>query len=192
MRKFHFMIAVITLMMFTGCATQTSTTPENKVTTNDETSDEKSSKDDSSEDTKTEETSIKFNKNGNISENVTLKVNDAKKTNKIPLYNNTMYSEPSDEDGTFIVVNVTLKNTGKKSEDLNYLYFNLIGPDEEEYVPTTIVGADDNFLTLNAINPKMKETGNIAFQVPKDAKISKYKLCYSGGLFSEEYYFNLK
>lgn len=136
---------------------------------------------------------ISMNKFGKITEDVSLKVNKATKKDKISTYNGTMYGTPQDENGIFLIVNITLKNNGKRSAGLNYLYFTLMGADEEKYSPTTVVGADENFLILDAINPKMKETGNLAFQVPKNTKIKKCKLCYnSGGIFEDDIYFNLK
>lgn len=134
-----------------------------------------------------------LNKSGEIVKGVTLTVNKVKKTKRIDLYNGTMYSQPDDEDGTFLVVNVTIKNKSNEAQDLNMLYFNIVGPNDEEYVPTTIVGADEEYITVDAINPNMKKTGNIAFEIPKNAKIKKYKLCYrKTGTFDNDHYFKLK
>lgn len=134
-----------------------------------------------------------LNKSGEIVDGVTLTVNKVTKTERIDLYNGTMYSQPDDEDGTFLVVNVTIKNKSNDAQNLNMLYFNIIGPNDEEYVPTTIVGADEEYITVDAINPNMKKTGNIAFEIPKNAKIKKYKLCYrKKGTFDSNHYFKLK
>lgn len=132
-------------------------------------------------------------KSGLIADGVTLKVNSSSKADKISAYNGTMYSSPKDKDGVYLIVNVTIKNDGKKAQSLNILDFNLIGENDETYVPTNIVGADEEYIWIDAINPNMKITGNLAFQVPKDFNIKKGKLCYAEGLFNEnETYFKLK
>lgn len=134
-----------------------------------------------------------LSKSGEIVTDVTLTVNSAKKVNRISLYNGTMYSKPNDEDASFLVVNITIKNKSNDAQDLNMLYFNIIGPDGEEYVPTTIVGSDEEYITLDAINPNLKKTGNIAFSVPNDIKLKNCKLCYNKkGTFDYNHYFKLK
>ena len=135
----------------------------------------------------------KLNKSGELVTGVTLTVNKVRKIKRINLYNGTMYSEPDDEGASFLAVNVTIKNKSDDAQELNMLYFNLIGPDGEEYVPSIIVGADEEYITLDAINPNLKKTGNIAFEVPSNINLKKCKLCYNKkGTFDNNHYFKLK
>ena len=38
---------------------------------------------------------------------------------------------------------------------------------------------------------KYKETGCLVFEVPKDAKVKKFKLCYNSSGFQSDTYFSL-
>ena len=182
-----FAFLVIVLSVYIIASSSVDDSISNTVSTESSTDSNKKSK----EKTKDEYTAL--NKSGNIVNNVTLKVNNVEKTNRINLYNGTMYSQPDDKDAVFLVVNVTINNKSDNAQSLNMLYFNIIGPNGEEYVPTTIVGADEEYIIVDAINPNLKKTGNIAFQVPNDLNIKKSKLCYNKkGTFDSNHYFKLK
>lgn len=103
------------------------------------------------------------------------------------------YMKYTPDSGKYAIVNVTIKNTTKNSEQLLINYFKLIGPDGAEYVASLIPTADDNFITIDTINPNLDITGNIAFEIPSDLAVEDCVLRYSDyDLFSAISEFLLK
>lgn len=140
---------------------------------------------------KQSDSSIKKGKSGNISDDLTLVVNKVGEQNKISAANGYMSYEP--DSGKYAVVNVTITNNSKKSQNLLLNYFKLIGPDDASYVATIIPVADDKFITIDTLNPNLSITGNLVFEIPKDLEVSDCKLQYSDfNLFSSISYFKLK
>lgn len=130
--------------------------------------------------------SVKLGKFSNISPKLKLKVTSATEKTKL-IHNNVYYSEP-DSGGKFIVVNITIKNTGKNSSHIESNDFNLQDTDGSKYVPTDIIVSDD-YLIYDVINPKMKLDTKIVFQVPKKTRLAKLKLLYHSD--DKKYYFDL-
>lgn len=136
-------------------------------------------------------TSIVFGEEGEIAKEVMLKVNEVTETDSISAANGMMSYTP--DSGKYAVVNVTISNNSKKSQNLLLNYFKLVGPDEAEYVATIVAIADDKFITVDTINPNLDITGNLLFEIPKELSAQDCKLKYSDyDLFSNISYFELK
>ena len=128
---------------------------------------------------------------GEIAKEVMLKVNEVTETDSISAANGMMSYTP--DSGKYAVVNVTISNNSKKSQNLLLNYFKLVGPDEAEYVATIVAIADDKFITVDTINPNLDITGNLLFEIPKELSAQDCKLKYSDyDLFSNISYFELK
>lgn len=134
---------------------------------------------------------VKSGKFKKISDALSIKVNKTVKKDKIVHTDGYLVSKPNEDNSTWIVVNLTVKNTGTSSENFNFANFNLSYKDGSDYVPSTIF-TDSDFLTYETINPKMKQSGNLVFSVPKKYSISKFRLKYINSLFSDDIYFKLK
>lgn len=146
-----------------------------------------------SETTKAEEANVNVEKgkSGNISDGLSLVVNKVSEQNSISALNG--YAEYKPDSGKYAIVNVTIKNNSKESQNLLLNYFNLIGPDNEAYVATIISSADDKFITVDTVNPNLSITGNLVFEIPKNLDVSDCKLQYSDyDLFNEISSFKLK
>lgn len=144
-----------------------------------------------SEASETSGTSIVFGEEGEIAKEVMLKVNEVTETDSISAANGMMSYTP--DSGKYAVVNVTISNNSKKSQNLLLNYFKLVGPDEAEYVATIVAIADDKFITVDTINPNLDITGNLLFEIPKELSAQDCKLKYSDyDLFSNISYFELK
>lgn len=141
--------------------------------------------------TNTESTKeIAFGTEGDIG-NLKLVVNSVSSTDSISAAQGYLAYTP--DSGKYGIVNVTIKNTTKNSEQLLINYFKLIGPDGAEYVATLIPAADDKFITIDTINPNLDITGNIVFEVPTDLAVEDCILKYSDyDLFSSISEFLLK
>lgn len=136
-------------------------------------------------------TSIALGKEGEITENVMLKVNDITETDSVSAANGLMVYKP--DSGKYAVINVTISNNSKSSQNLLLNYFKLIGPDDAEYVATIVAVADDKFITVDTINPNLDITGNLLFEIPKDLAVQDCVLKYSDyDLFNKISYFELK
>lgn len=81
--------------------------------------------------------------------------------------------------GKFCIVNITINNPTKNSESLFLNSFKLVGPDGAEYAPSMILGADEDYLTIDNLNPNLKVEGNIAFEVPEGLEVYKCELKYN-------------
>lgn len=79
-------------------------------------------------------------------------------------------------DGKFVIVEVTVKNTGKKGRMVDTEMFRLIGKDGTEYkslaTNNMYVNDTDSSFFLKQINPKLSKKGRIAFEVPNEKKFS--------------------
>lgn len=141
--------------------------------------------------TETSGTSIAFGEEGEIAKEVMLKVNEVTETDSISAANGMMSYTP--DSGKYAVVNVTISNNSKKSQNLLLNYFKLVGPDEAEYVATIVAIADDKFITVDTINPNLDITGNLLFEIPNELSAQDCKLKYSDyDLFNDISYFELK
>lgn len=144
-----------------------------------------------SETSGTSGTSIVFGEEGEIAKEVMLKVNEVTETDSISAANGMMSYTP--DSGKYAVVNVTISNNSKKSQNLLLNYFKLVGPDEAEYVATIVAIADDKFITVDTINPNLDITGNLLFEIPNELSAQDCKLKYSDyDLFNDISYFELK
>lgn len=136
---------------------------------------------------------ISLNKYGKVSKKMSIKVNNAGKKASISCGNGYLAYKPGEDNSIYIVVNITVKNNSNNSKRIESSDFTLCSKGGENYVPTLIVGADDNFFSYDVINPKMKQSGNLAFTVPKNSKISNFYLMYENyDIFSEDIFFKLK
>lgn len=134
---------------------------------------------------------IPFLQEGQISDDLALVVNEVTETDSISAANGMLAYKP--DSGKYAVVNVTIRNTSKESQNLLLNYFKLIGPDDAKYVSTIISVADDKYITVDTINPNLDITGNLVFEIPKDLAASDCVLQYSDFDFSNDIsYFNLK
>ncbi|MFL1676181.1 DUF4352 domain-containing protein [Paenibacillus dendritiformis] len=75
--------------------------------------------------------------------------------------------KPDSDDSVFFIVNVTVKNSGKKMINTDSSFFQL-KKGEVTYAPTTLITTSREFFLYEGINPGLSKTGNIAFEVPKD------------------------
>lgn len=134
---------------------------------------------------------IGIGKEGKISDELALVVNEVSETDSVSAANGYLSYKP--DSGKYAVINVTIRNTSKKSQNLLLNYFKLVDPDDAEYVPTIIAVADDKFITIDTVNPNLEVTGNLLFEIPKNLSLEDCRLKYSDyGLFNDIVYFNLK
>lgn len=137
-----------------------------------------------------EQTEIPFGQEGSLG-NLSMTVNEVAEAESISAADGYMSYKP--DSGKYAIINVTIKNNSKNSEQVLINYFKLIGPDEAEYVSTIIPVADDKFLTIDSINPNLDITGNLVFEIPKDLDAKDCVLHYSDyDLFSGSFDFSLQ
>ncbi|MCM2991173.1 DUF4352 domain-containing protein [Bacillus safensis] len=79
-------------------------------------------------------------------------------------------------DGKFIIVEVTVTNTGKKGRLIDTEMFRVIGKDGTEYKSLAtnnmyVNDTESNFF-LKQVNPKLSKKGKVAFEVPNEKKFS--------------------
>lgn len=124
------------------------------------------------------------------SDDLVLKINDVGATEEIKENQFLSYKPDS---GKYALVNITIKNNGKKAISLTNGYFKLVTADEAEYQPTILVGLDNKYITFETINPGLDVTGNLVFEVPNDLEVSNTTLKFSGtGLFTSSTIFSLQ
>lgn len=124
------------------------------------------------------------------SDDLVLKVNKVGDTKEIT-ENNFLSFKP--DSGKYAIINITMKNTGKKAISLTNGYFKLVTADEAEYTPTILVGLDNKYISFESINPGLEVTGNLVFVVPNDLVVADTTLRFSGmGLFTAFTDFSLK
>lgn len=156
--------------------------PETKNSTDTETVESKQQSDDKA---------VALGQEGKISDELELVVNSVTETDSISAANGVLAYHP--DSGKYAVVNVTIKNASKESQQLLLNYFKLIGPDDAKYVSTIIAAADDKYITVDTINPNLDITGNIVFEIPQDLAADDCVLQYSDFDFTNEIsYFYLK
>lgn len=116
--------------------------------------------------------------------NVTFKVKSAETKKVLKPENDIM--EPAKPSGKFIVLNVSIKNGQKEALNILSSYFKLKTADGTTYEPSTesdvmmAVPMDKQFF-LEQINPGIKKSGIIVYDVPKDLKLSDlYVYCKTG------------
>ena len=107
--------------------------------------------------------------NGEIS----IKINSVKEMDSIN--DNSLVYKP-DDGGKFIVINLTAKNTGKELYSFVVTNFQIKSSDGKQYSPSTIFTVGNEYLNSGSINPGLSKTGIIAFDAPKDVKLSTLTL----------------
>lgn len=137
---------------------------------------------------------IDLKKKEEIMLNVNMKVNGFSKEKKITFGN--LYFKTNKKDNVFAIINVTLNNTTDTRKNFSLGYFRLIDQNGKEFVPTLIGSSKTDEYKFISINHFMeadyKETGCLAFEVPKDTKVKKCKLCYNDNGIQSNTYFKLK
>ncbi|MBD5087957.1 MAG: DUF4352 domain-containing protein [Clostridiales bacterium] len=137
---------------------------------------------------------IDLKKKEEIMLNVNMKVNGFSKEKKITF--GSLYFKTNKKDNVFAIINVTLNNTTDTKKSFNLGYFRLIDQNGKEYIPTLIGSSktdDYKFISINHfMEADYKETGCLAFEVPKDTKIKNCKLSYNDYGIQSSIYFKLK
>lgn len=144
------------------------------------------------EPTEEPEVIIDLKKKAEITSDVTMKVNSVTKEKK--LTSGSLYYKPRNDGNVFAIINVSLKNASDSSKSFDLGYFRLVDQDGEEYIPTLVSSSTDDYKFIvinNLMDAKYKETGCLVFEVPKDAKVKKFKLCYNSSGFQSDTYFSL-
>lgn len=152
---------------------------------------DKSDKKQTTQESKDENNEIQFSQTGQISDDLTLVVNEVTEADRISATNGLGFYEP--DSGKYAIVNVTITNVSKKSQSLLLNYFKLVGPDQAEYSSSIVVAADEKFISVDTINPNLDITGNLLFEIPKDVSAQDCILQYREfGVKNEKRYFKLK
>lgn len=136
---------------------------------------------------------IDLKKKEEIVPDVNMKVNGFSKETKIT--SGILFYKTNKDDNVFAIINITLNNTTDIKQSFNLGYFRLIDSDGTEYVPTLLSSKTDDykFILINHfMDAGYKETGCLAFEVPKDTKIKNCKLCYNSDGKKTKTYFKLK
>ena len=100
---------------------------------------------------------------------VTIKVNSATESKEISDDSGYLSYKPG-AGAKFVLINITAKNIGKSSYSFVVSNFQLDGKDGKQYSPNIMVV--QNYLNNGSMNPGLTETGNIAFEVPENMKLS--------------------
>lgn len=154
-------------------------------------SSDKSSKKQTIQDNEDKNSEIQFGQTGQITEELTLVVNEVSEADSISAANGLGSYKP--DSGKYAIVNVTITNVFKKSQSLLLNYFKVIGPDNAEYSSSLVVAADEKFISVDAINPNLDITGNLLFEIPQDVSAQDCILQYRDYSFkNEKIYFKLK
>lgn len=154
-------------------------------------SSDKSSKKQTTQENEDKNSEIQFSQTGQITEELTLVVNEVSEADSISVANGLGSYKP--DSGKYAIVNVTIANVSKKSQSLLLNYFKLIGPDDAEYSSSLVVVADDKFISVDTINPNLDITGNLLFEIPQDVSAKDCILQYRDYDFKNgKIYFKLK
>ena len=126
---------------------------------------------------------------------ITMRVNAAHKVQKIT--DDSMYYKPAKKSNSFVLVDVTIKNTSESMQDFDMGYFRLIDKDGNSYSPTRLATTDSadkyDFITIfGYMNEKEKKKGCLIFEVPKKVKYKTCKLYYYENGFDPTINFALK
>lgn len=98
--------------------------------------------------------------------NVVFTVNEISATKEIKDAGGYISYKPESEGAEFLVVNVTVKNAGKEAITTDSSFFKL-NKGDVVYSPSTIFTTDSKFFLYDGINPGLKKTGNILFEIPE-------------------------
>ncbi|WP_186785967.1 DUF4352 domain-containing protein [Paenibacillus agilis] len=113
---------------------------------------------------------------------VVFKVNKVSTTKEIK--DGQFLSYKPDSDGSvYYIVNVTVKNAGNEMINTDSSFFQL-KKGEVTYAPSILITTSKDFFMFEGINPGLAKTGNVAFEVPKDAK--DFVLNVQTGFFGTE------
>ena len=135
---------------------------------------------------------VAINKYENVSKKLSIKVNNASKRSSISSGNGYLAYTPDEDNSTYLVINITVKNNSKNSKRIESSDFTLCSKNGENYVPTLIVAADDKFFSYDVVNPNMRQSGNLAFTIPRKSKVSNFYLKYGNyEIFSDDILFKL-
>lgn len=102
------------------------------------------------------------------------------------------FSEPSDAKGKWVVVNLSIRNgTGSETTFYSSDFIKLLDEDGTEYTTSGGNGDDQvlslkNYLDGRDLQPKLWENGNVAFDVPKSAKIKSAQIIETLETFADE------
>lgn len=95
------------------------------------------------------------------------------------------YMDDLKTSGEFIIINVTVTNKDKSARTIDSNLFHLVSSDGTKYEASSdadmYINKNADFF-LSQVNPNMNITGNIAFEVPKNAKL---KLDVDSGMFGK-------
>lgn len=87
--------------------------------------------------------------------------------------------------GQFLIINVTIKNNDKEARIIDTSLFKIIDSQGREFEPLAdgdvYVNENTSFF-LEEVNPNLSRTGNIVFEMPKDAKGLKLEVNSGVGL----------
>lgn len=97
---------------------------------------------------------------------VSIKVNSVKEASSISDSTGYLKYTP-DDGGKYILVNLTVKNVGDELYSFVVNNFQAESSDGKQYSPSVLISGN-NYLNSGSINPGLSETGNIAFEVPKN------------------------
>lgn len=120
---------------------------------------------------------------------VSIKVNSVSETSKISDDTGYLYYSPS-EGARFVLVNITARNVGNEMYSFVISNFQILDSSGNQYSPSVMV--KDNYLNSGSINPGLSETGDIAFEVPKNVSLSDLKMEFSEFLSIDKADFALK
>ncbi len=98
-----------------------------------------------------------------------------------------MFDKPSSSENNYVLVNVSIKNTGSSSLSVNPYSFKL--EDETGTQRDSALALSDSPLNSVTLSGGGNTSGNIVFEAKKDS--STLKLIYSPGLFSKDVTINL-
>ena len=135
------------------------------------------------------ETSIDIGTEGKIGD-LQLIVNSSKTAETIPYGDGMLEYQP--DSGIYAIVNVTIANNTNSAQSILLSDFELKNSKGATYSATIIPMADDNFISIDSINPNLTVTGNLAFEVPPEVDLSDYKLIYTGFTFKNSSEFKIK
>jgi Domain of unknown function (DUF4352) len=94
--------------------------------------------------------------------------------------------------GVFLVVGVTVENTGDRASYLTASMVTLVDDRGREFVPDVGAGVylKGQGLAFDQLNPGLVKKGVLVFDVPKDIRVARVRI-NSGLLSSDTYYVNL-
>lgn len=102
------------------------------------------------------------------------------------------FIENATTDGKFVILDLTVENAKSEAITIDSSYFKIITEDGTEYDPITdgdammALGDSVTDFFLKQINPNLKKSGKVAFEVSGDIDLAKSKLKAQPGFFGTE------